>query len=183
MPGPVGPPARLVLAAGRERAGRAGRGRCLFTSGRGAPQPLPSQLPEVCLLVSVPAAPWIPATSSPAAGRGTWAECGEDPAAPEGAGGATPSEASRGRPRDGLALRHQHPAHRRPPVNRRLGAEAGGRPGTAAVLQTGAHGGAVLAIYSGRSRRASWRRRLPREAQRRSGRREEEVCPEHSGPD
>lgn len=129
MPGPAGPPARLVLAAGRGRAGRAGRGRCLFTSGRGAPQPLPAQLPEVRLPVSVPAAPWIPATSSPAAGRGTWAECGEDPAAPEGCGGATPSEASRGRPPDGLALRHHHPAHRRAPVNRRLGAEAGGRPG------------------------------------------------------
>lgn len=36
---------------------------------------------------SAASAPWISATSSPAAGRETWVECGEDPAAP-GEGGA-----------------------------------------------------------------------------------------------
>lgn len=38
--------------------------------------------------MSTPPAPWIPATSSLAAGKGTWVECGEDPAAGKGAGDA-----------------------------------------------------------------------------------------------
>lgn len=60
----------------------AGRGgACLRLAGRAASPP------EVVRPGSELLAPWTPATCSPAAGKGTWAACGEDPRSREGAGG------------------------------------------------------------------------------------------------
>lgn len=125
--------------------------------------------------MSAPSAPWIPATSSPAAGRGTWAECSEDPAAPEGCGCVWRPQRRAG---DGHRTDWRLGTSTQPTADHTsTGIWAPSRgPEAAREPRQPYKRGCMGVIYSGRSRSASWRRgRAYAEARSRSGQREVEV--------